>query len=512
MSARETVARNAIILMGTQVVTWGLTLLLTIVLPRYLGPAAIGKFHLANSVWAIVGIVVAFGTNTLLVKEIARSPARLPELVASTLMLRSLLFVLGFLGVIAFLTLADYPPETRWVLYIVGLAQLVWLFIGIFESSLQGLERMEYVSLGNIAGKTVNTALCIGLVLAGQGINAVAAAGVVAALINLLIQFRSLRRLVNLKTQRVFPNLAGLRWLLKAGFPYLMTHIFLVIYMEIDIVIISLLIHDAAVGWYGAADQLFGTFLFVPTVVMTAVFPALSRRYAAVLDDEAESWAPLYRAARRTFDLLVVLSIPIGLGVLAIADPLVVLLFGKQFANSGPILALMGIVLILTYLNILLGQFLISMDRQNRWTVVMAIATVATLPLDLWLIPLCDRLYGNGGIGGSISFIITEGGMMIAGLVMLPRGVLSKSNAWRATRALLAGLAMVAGIWWARDLFLGIPIALGALIYTALAWPLRLIQRDDIELAQVLMQKATGRLRRYRTAAADTAVGHSDGC
>lgn len=509
MSTRETVARNAIILMGTQVVTWGLTLLLTIFVPRYLGDAALGKFHLANSVWAIVAVVVAFGTGTLLVKEIARDPTRAPELAAGTLVLRSLLFGLGFLGVVAFLHVANYPPETRWVVYIVGLSQLVWQFIGVCESSLQGLERMEYISLGNIAGKAVNTALCIGLLLlAGQGVYAVAAVGVAAALLNLAIQWRYLGRLTRL---RVRFSLNTVPRLLRAGFPYLMTHIFLVIYMQFDIVIVSLLINDAAVGWYGAADQLFGTFLFVPTVVMAAVFPALARRYAAASEGEASAWEPLYRATRRTFDMLVVLSIPIGLGVLVVADPLVVLLFGQQFVNSGPILALMGIVLILTYLNMLMGQFLISMDRQNSWTVVMAMAAVATLPLDLWLIPLCDRLYGNGGIGGSLSFIITEGGMVMAGLAMLPRGVLNRSNGWLAARALMAGLAMVAGTWWARDLFLGIPVALGILIYTALAWLLRLVQREEIELARDLIQRVAGRLRCGRVATADAPWGHTDG-
>jgi O-antigen/teichoic acid export membrane protein len=246
-------------------------------------------------------------------------------------------------------------------------------------------------------------------------------------------------------------------------------------------------------------------------VVMAAVFPALARRYAAASEGEASAWEPLYRATRRTFDMLVVLSIPIGLGVLVVADPLVVLLFGQQFVNSGPILALMGIVLILTYLNMLMGQFLISMDRQNSWTVVMAIAAVATLPLDLWLIPLCDRLYGNGGIGGSLSFIIIEGGMVMAGLAMLPRGVLNRSNGWLAARALMAGLAMVAGTWWARDLFLGIPVALGILIYTALAWLLRLVQREEIELARDLIQRVAGRLRCGRVATADAPWGHTDG-
>ena len=68
----RTIAKNASVMMISQLVTWGLTIVLTIFLPRYLGAAALGQFHLANSLWAILAIAVTFGMEILLTKEIAR--------------------------------------------------------------------------------------------------------------------------------------------------------------------------------------------------------------------------------------------------------------------------------------------------------------------------------------------------------------------------------------------------------------------------------------------------------
>ena len=65
------VVKNASILMATQLITWALSLLLVVFLPRYLGAAAVGQFAIAGSIWAIMGMLVGFGMDTLLMKEIA---------------------------------------------------------------------------------------------------------------------------------------------------------------------------------------------------------------------------------------------------------------------------------------------------------------------------------------------------------------------------------------------------------------------------------------------------------
>jgi O-antigen/teichoic acid export membrane protein len=491
-STGRTIAKNATVMMASQLVTWSLALLLTIFLPRYLGAANLGKLNFAGSMWAIVTVFVIFGMDTLLTKEIARMPARAVRLFGNTIVLRIGLQLLGYLALTIYLWLFRdrYPPGTLLVVYIVGLSTLVWQLNSACQAVLQGLERMEYISLADVAGKLTNTLICIAVLLAGFGVYAIAAVGVLAALVSFGVQFTAVRRLAGpLKLRFERPEAARM---MRASFPYFLSSVFLVIYMQVDIIIISLLVNERAVGWYGAADQLFGTFLFIPTVFITAVFPALSRMYETAAD-------ALPRLMRKSWDLLILVAIPIGLGLVVIAGPLVVLLFGPEFAPSGPILALMGIVLILTYQNILLGRFLIATDRQRSWTVVMAAAAIASVPLDLLLVPWCQRQFGNGAIGGALSFIVTELGMNIVGLWLLPRGSLGWSNVRVAASGLAAGLVMVAVVWPLRTYFLGLPIVVGAVVYLALIVILRALPREDWQLAGSLARGAVQRLKNRRT-------------
>jgi len=482
MGARKTIARNAVVLLVTQVTTWVLTLLFTVLVPRYLGADAVGKLHFANSMWAIAAILMTFGMDTLLIKEIARRRDRLPALLGNSFVLRILFACVGYAALWAWLALFDYPEDTRIVVYIVGLTTVVWQLIAACQAAFQGLERMEFQSLGNIVEKVVSTTASIGLLLLGYGVYAVALVGTLAALVNLSIQTLFLARLTPLR-----PSLAArtLRDLLVGGAPYLAAGVFLTIYMQFDIVVLSLLTTDRVVGWYGAADQLFGTLLFVPTVFITAVFPALSRMYAEASDS-------LVKVIRRSFDLLALMSLPLGLGMVAVGHEGVVLLFGEGFYGSGAILALMGIVLILTYMNMLIGRFLISMDRQGQWTRVMAAAVAATLPLDLLLIPYCDYAFGNGGIGGALSFIITEGWMAWVGLRLLPPGTLGRENAVLVLKALAAASVMAGVAWLLRGFLILAPVLAGMAVYALLIWLFRAMPREEI----ALLREMAGRLVR----------------
>jgi O-antigen/teichoic acid export membrane protein len=488
----KTILKNIGALMGSQAITWMLMLLLTIFLPRYLGAEAIGQLHLGMSIWMIMGVFMAFGMDTFLIKAIARDPAQAPDLLGTTLVVRAVLFILSFGIVTLYAYMAQYPTETLYIIYLVGIAQLLWQWVAACEAVLEGLETMEHISIARVVGKIINTFLGIAVLLLGYGIYTIGIVGIIAALGNLLLLFIILGRRYRLRI-RIAPRQAVT--MVKASASYLTIALSLVFYNQVDVIIISFLVNEQTIGWYSASDRLFSTLLFVPTIIVTAIFPMLARTNT---DDPTA----MPRIMRRNFDMMLLVSVPLGLGLMIIADPLVVLLFGAEFAASGPILAVMGIVLIFTYLNILLGKFMLATDRQNIWTVVMVTATVLTVPLDLVLIPWCQQMFANGAIGGALSYVVTEASMVLAGLWLLPGGALNWSNVRTAALIILAGIAMAGATWWFRDAFLAIPILVGAVTYIGLILLLRVIPREDRALLKQLAQQMLQRVRRRNRATA----------
>lgn len=480
------VVKNASILMATQLITWALSLLLIVFLPRYLGAAAVGQFAIAGSIWAIMGMLMGFGMDTLLMKEIARNPERTPQLVGTAVILRVILFLLSCGIVAVYMQLMAYTATTVNIIWIIGLSIFITQLGLACLAALQGLEAMHYSSLAGIISKAFNTGLGIAVVLLGYGVYTIGFVYVTSALISTVLLFVFLRRFYKPQFYlQIAPTLA----MCRVSFPYLMSGLGLILYGQVDVLIISSLINAQETGWYAAASQLFGTLLFIPVVFTTAVFPVVTRTYANAPD-------ALPKILRKTFDLMLLVSVPIGLGIFVVAQQGVTLLLGSGFTPSGPILAVMGIVLIFTYQNVLIGQFLISTDRQNAWTIVMVVAAIITIPLDLVLVPWCQREFGNGAIAGALSFIVTELGMVFVGIWLLPKGSLGWSNGVTATRIIIAGLAMTGAAWWVRDMFIAIPVIVGAITYIGMIVILRVVPREDIALFKEMAQGIIRKLRR----------------
>jgi O-antigen/teichoic acid export membrane protein len=481
----KTIAKNASFLMLSQLVTWGLSLIIMVVLPRYLGPEVTGKYYTAVSIWNIMAMLITFGMDMLLAKEIARDPAAISDFYGNSFFLRTILFLIGGVIVVIYADLVQYPPETITMLLIIGAGTLVWQYASICQASLQGLEKMQYISLANISGKIFSTVVTLILVFLGRGIFLIASVYIGMGFVSFLIQNHYVR---TLQKPRFRINLKQALGMLKRGFPYLLAGAAITLYLEVDIVIISMLANERTVGWYGSADVLYGTLLFVPTVLMTAVFPALSREN--VKDREV-----LKKLVQKSFNILLLVGVPIGFGIFLVADSLVILLYGAEFVGSGPVLAIKGLVLTMTYQNMIIGTALISMDKQNPWTLVITIATIAVIPLDLIFVPWAHSTLNNGAIGASIVFIFTELFMMIAGIKFLPAHTLNKSNVIYSIKVFTAGFVMIAATWWVRDAFIAIPVIIGILSYGLAILILRLLDKDDWEIIRGLRNTVIARLR-----------------
>lgn len=484
-SVGKTVAKNASVLMVSQLTTWVLTLVLTIVLGRYLGPENVGKLHLANSIWAMAGMFIGFGMDFYMVKEVARDHSRLPELFGTTIVTRFALYFVGFGIVALYASIANYPPITVYAIYIIGLANLVYQMGQSCRSALQGLERMSYISLGDVASKLFNSIVAITLLLLGYGVLVIAAVSIGTALVYTGVQFVALRRMMSV---RLHFNPKMMVEMMRASFSYLLIRLSREMYIQVDVILISLIVSETVVGWYGQADKLFGTLLFVPSVFVTAVYPALSRLYKSSTESVTE-------LVGKSFNFLLLISLPIGFGLLAVSTPLMVLLVGEEFRESGPVLAMFGVVLILTYQNMLIGQILISSDRQNILTTVTVIASLMTIPLDLVLIPWCNAQFGNGAIGGAIAFVITEAIILVVCLRYMPAGSLNRSNVVVAVKGLVAASLMGLVAWWMRDLFVLIPIAVGGIVYVGLVLLLRAIPQEDMIMLRGLMDTVLGQVK-----------------
>jgi O-antigen/teichoic acid export membrane protein len=469
--------KNTSALVASQLLTWGLTLLLTLFMPRYLGPEAMGLLAIAVSLWTLLQVFIGFGMDTHLVKQIARDPEQVYTFLGTTFLVKLIFYLLCLLPVSVALWMV--------VVQLVGLSFFLGALASGTQATLQGLEIMEYISISNIASRAINSLLGIGVLLLGFGLYAISIVLVIASMVLLVAQLYFLQRY---RPLRLGLDRAKILPLLRNSLPYVATALVMVGYAQLNVLIIGLMMSTTEAGWYGAAVQLFATLLFLPVAFGTALLPQMTRTHSSDTD-------ALPAMLRKSVELVLLVGVPIGFGLVAIAEPLVALIFGPEYGPTGPVLQVLGVALIFMYLNVLIGQFFTATDRQNVWTVTIAISVAVMAGLTFYLVPLCQRLLGNGALGGAFSLLLSEASMVIIGAALLRGKLISRALLWSIARVLVAGGAMLAVVWFLRDAMLLIPIVVGMLVYPAMVLLLRIVPREDLIALRSFAASLLARLR-----------------
>jgi len=481
MSGRtRTALKNTAIQAATQFVTWGLSWVLLIALPRFLGDAGFGKLFFAISYGTIFSTLANLGMNAYLTKQVAiarecggTAYPGIDSLVANVFTCKLALAVGVYLVQSALIFLLPHDTETRHAVLIVGAATTVGSLTLTAAGVFQGLEKLVAPSVGLVAEKAATTAGAVALLMSGRGLIAVAWVYLAAAVLNAAIAFGLLRRRL---AYRLAWNGPVLRQVLTGSLPFLVWVVFGEIYVRIDVVMLSLMTSDMVVGWYGAAFRIYGTLLFVPHILNTAVFPALVRM--GMRESAEDDFA---RANDRLFCYLLAVAVPIAVGTMMIADPFLKRLYGLgAFQNAGLPLKIMGLSILLVCVDVLLGSTLIAKGREKAWSLMAVAAAVFNPAMNAWMIPFTQQRWGNGGIGAAAATLLTEALMMAGALSLMPRGILSRRSLFTAVRAGAAAVGMAAflTLWPWTSVFAAVPA--GAAVYSAFALLFRVIPQADV--------------------------------
>ena len=473
-AAASRLGRNVTVLVGGQAVTWTMTLLWTIVVPRVLGPAGMGVIVTALAVTGVFSILLGLGTKNYLVREIVVDPDRSSRLVGTGIVLRLAVAPIFAAAIVAYAWIADYNRETTSVLYLAALAAILILLAEPMQAGFQAIEHMQYIAYSDVINKSAQGLLGIALVLLGFRATGLALSWVVVAAVVVLLNSVWLSRYFAIDLR---PTRRGLVDMTRESAAYWAFGIFFMLYLWIDSVMLSLMTRAEVVGWYGVPTKLFQTMMFLPVLLSTAWLPRLVSAFQ-------ESPMRLRQAARTPLELVLVLSAPICAGTAIVARPLIGLLYGSDYAEAVPVLIILGLCIPPMYANIMLSQVLVAAKRQVLWTWVMAGATVVNPVLNFALIRATEYRYENGAIGAALSLLLTELLIVSAGFVVVGRGVFDRSVARRCVLTALASIAMWAVAYAAQPIGTLASIGLGVLTFVALAAVFRLVRPEELSAAR----------------------------
>ena len=194
--------------------------------------------------------------------------------------------------------------------------------------------------------------------------------------------------------------------MLREAAPFYLAGAFTLVYARADVLLWKPLSFDTEVGAYRAAGQLVEIVKQLPVLLMTATFPQLARGYQ-------DSRAALVRTERALTGLLLGGGFLLG-GTLALAaEPIITLLFGRDFGRAVPALRTLAPAVPLVFVNCGVLHFFIARDRGTLNLAFAAVMVVVNAGMNLALDP---RL---GAVGAATATVVTEAMLFVCCLYAL---------------------------------------------------------------------------------------------
>ncbi|MEA1894778.1 MAG: flippase [Euryarchaeota archaeon] len=374
----QKIAKNTGVLITGDVIFRFISLFVTIYLARYLGTADFGKYGFIFAFIAFSGVVTDSGLRTILVRGMSREPLRSPKLIGNGYFIKAFLTILAVALSTLTITLMDYPTDITHYVYIASLTLVFFSFSDLYEGIFQANLSMVYSVIAKLSFKLISAALIFWIIFSHGTLVQILWALVVAEAIKTFINYYYSRRFVKPKLEI---DIGLCKHLLKESLPIALSSVTLVIYFNTDVVMLSIIQGDSAVGIYYAAHKLVEPLNFIPYALVLSLFPIMSEFFKS----SREKLTTMYQLG---FKYILVIMLPLVVCVAVLSDEIIFMLYGGQFTASVQVLGILIWVLMFSSLSMLIGNFLISIEKQTLHMYSMLIGTLVNVVFNFLLIPV----------------------------------------------------------------------------------------------------------------------------
>lgn len=348
---------------------------------RFIGndETGIGKYVFALSFTTIFGMFIDFGMQPVLIREIAREKAKAKSFLSVNLTAKIILGFLAYAAAVIAIGISGKDSLTRELVALTGIIMILdSLSLSLF-AVFRGFQDLRYEAIATVAGKIIAIAVGAAALYLGFGLRMLIVSVLCSSSFIFAFALYNVIKKLHI-VPRIYFDWALFKKIIVMAIPFGIAGFLVNFYGYFDTVLLSFLAGDRYVGWYSVANKLTNALQFMPAAFMAAAFPALSAYYAS----SKELFA---RTFERAMFYLMILALPVSVGSVLLAGPIISKVYGPVFEASIPALQILMLGLPFLFLNFPVGYLLNAANRQTINTINIAIVLGINIVLNFILIP-----------------------------------------------------------------------------------------------------------------------------
>jgi polysaccharide transporter, PST family len=389
---------NAGWLVSDRIIRLVLNFIAGILIARALGPEDFGMLSYGQALIFLFTPIATVGLPEIIVRELSRrtgseQAGEKQEIISSALAVRliSALFTIALMAAMALVVKNDSP--TAMIIIIFYSFSIAPQSLDIIESALQSEGMFKLVSVA----RSINSVVFAIIRIASVFLHADVIWFVILYGSEILVFgvfYLVIARRVGMLPSFKIVRYARMRELVISSLPLMLRLIAIAIYMRIDQVMVEALLGTEQLGVYSVAVRVSELWYFVPTAIMAAAFPRLTRSY----EDGMEAYDAELRYWMR---MMMMIALPAALMLSLMSNLVVDILFGDAYSEAGPVLSVQAWSGVFVAIGVATSPWFINTGQLRFGLYQAGIGAIASIALNLLLIPRF------GMLGASLSMVIS---------------------------------------------------------------------------------------------------------
>jgi len=384
MKLKKKIAINTIIQIISKLISTLIGLFSIGIITRYLGNEGFGEYTTIITFLSFFGIIADLGLTLISARMISK-PGIDEKMILGNLFGLRIVSAIFFIGMAPLIVLFfPYSSAVKKGVLIVFISfifvALNQILVGLFQKNL----RMDKVSIAEITSRISFLIIVIFVTKFNLGLNGILSASVFSALISFFIHY-----IFSRKFAIIVPKFDFKYWkkIIKLSWPLALTIFFNLLYLRSDIIFLSIIPRPSKmgiiseVGLYGAAYRVIDVLITLPFMFSGIILPILSKSWD---ENKHEDFRNILQ---KSFDLMVILALPISFGAQFLGKDIMVLIAGKEFALSGDILKILILAASLIFLGNIFAHAIIAINRQKNIIGAYFFVAISSLAGYVLLIP-----------------------------------------------------------------------------------------------------------------------------
>ncbi len=345
---------------------------------RYLGPSNYGLLNYGNSIISFFLSLSSLGISSILVVEMIKKPEKQGAYIGTSIFLRFITSLISF--ILIWMIVRMLEPGNR-LLMTITLLQSTILFFNIYEILLCWFQMkltMKYVSIATMVSLVLTGAWKIFLLATNQSVELFALNSSVSSLVTGIIVFLYFMRDAHPK---MTVDLEAGRHLFENSRHFMISDIAILIYTQLDRIMLGKLVSAEATGLYSSASAIAYMWQFVPYALINSARPILLEK----LQKDKEEFNRNYKVLLLG---ITVVCVMFSLGIMAFGKMIIMILYGPQYIEANTSLWVLVWASTFAMIGTARSIWIVGNDLNRFVTFYTVCGAITNIVLNFILIPL----------------------------------------------------------------------------------------------------------------------------